>query len=220
MSDSTFEKAAAREFVNRNPSYIVSKRNATLMSKEVLKLVDEQGYDPASVFTYERAFQNCLEELEVREAEPRKSVEELSSEELSTLSPAEQDRLPDHLLRKLANYELSQRRQKPTLDEHSATLKQIFEELDVSFSPANTKIIHEWLDLRQLGYTPANIRLAILDNESRLELSETALEAMSAADYKKEVLEPKLRAAQAAQKKVESRVPYGVQSYSGWLHNQ
>jgi len=144
----------------------------------------------------------------------------MTPEELAKLSPAEQERLPDHILRKLANFELAQRRQKPTLDEHSATLKQIFEELDVAFSPGNTKIVAEWMNSRELGFSPANIRMAILDNESRLEPSEQVIQSMSAEEYKKAVLDPKLRAARAAQPKPGSKVPFGVQSYSSWIHSR
>jgi hypothetical protein len=218
--NSAFATSAAKVFLQRCPSYVVNKTNSAIMAKELIRLVEEEDCDAANVDTYVRAFQNCLGELEVREPEPRKSVEEMTPEELSKLSPTEQEKLPSNLLRKLANYELTQRRQKPTLDEHSAALKNIFEELDVAFSPANTKIIHEWMDSRQLGYSPANIRLAIIDNESRLELSEQAIDQMSSAEYRKEVLEPKLRASREAQSKPQSRVPFGVQSYSSFLHNQ
>lgn len=215
-----FAKSAAKAFLERCPSYIVCQKNAKIMEKEILRLVDEQDADPGSISTYEQAFQNCFQELELREPEPRKSVEEMTGAELAKLSPTEQEKLSGDLLRKLANYELAQRKQKPVLDEYGAALKQMFEELDVAFSPANTKIINEWMDSRQLGYSPANIRLAIIDNESRLEPSEQAIEQMSSDEYREQVLKPKLQASQAAQKKVESRVPFGVQSYSGWLHNQ
>jgi len=117
-----FATAAAKTFVARNPGYVVSKKNSPIMARELIRLVEQEGAEPASVDTYVRAFQNCLQELEIREPEPRKSVEEMWPEELAALSPAEQERLPDHILRKLANYELTKRRQKPTLDEHSATL--------------------------------------------------------------------------------------------------
>jgi hypothetical protein len=218
MSDSAFATAAAKVFLERHPSYIVSPQNAKLMSEAILKLVDEENADPASVFTYERAFQDCLQLLELREPEARKSPQEMSGEELSKLSEPEKDRLPTQLFRKLADYELQQRSRKPALPDEIAMLKPLFEEQDVAFSAKNLKIVREWLDSRQLGYAEDNLRLAIITCEDQLEPSEQVLDLMSADEYRKSVVEPAFRQRRTAQPKPASRVPLGVK-YTEWLHN-
>jgi hypothetical protein len=219
MSDTSFATAAAKVFLERHPSYVVGSHNATLMSKAILRLVDSEGADPANVSTYEQAFQDCLQELELREPDQPKSVEEMSGEELLALSPDKQDRLPTHLFRKLAEYELRQRIQKPVLPEEIAMFKPLFEEQEVAFSAKNLKIVREWLDSRQLGYTDANLSLAIISCEDQLELSEQVLESMSGDEYRKTVVEPAFRKHQAEQpKRPESRVPWGVK-FTEFLHN-
>ena len=94
--NSAFATSAAKVFIQRCPSYVINKKNSAIMAKELIRLVEEENCDAASVNTYVQAYQNCLQELEVREPETRQTVEDMSAEELLQLSPAEQDRLPDH----------------------------------------------------------------------------------------------------------------------------
>jgi len=217
MSD-TFASTAAKAFVARHPSYIVNKHNAGLMSKEVIRLVDEEGYDPASISTYEVAFQNLLQELELNEPEQPKSVEEMSPEELSALPPDKQDRLPTHLFRKLAEYDLKKRWKKPEVSKHTAFLKQTFEEEGFAFSPANAAAVNKWMEERNLGFTSANIRLALADCEDNLELSEKVLSEMPADEYR-QIVEADFRKRHAEQKPRQPNWPVGFR-YTSWLHNQ
>ncbi len=218
MSDTSFATAAAKVFLERHPSYIVGSHNATRMAKAILRLVDSEGADPASVSTYEQAFQDCLQELELREPEQPKSVEEMSGEELSMLPPDKQDRLPTHIFLKLAEFELRQRSRKPALPEECAMFKPLFEGEDVAFSAKNLEIVREWMDSRQLGYTDGNFRLAIIACEEQLEPSDEVLESMSADEYRKSVVEPSFRQRRAAQSKSENSKPLGVATVQ-YLHS-
>jgi hypothetical protein len=217
-STTAFATAAAKVFLERHPSYVVGSHNADLMSKAILRLVDSEGADPANVSTYERAFQDCLQELELREPEQPKSVEEMTAEELSALPPEKQDRLPSHLLLKVANFDLNKRWKKPEASEHSQFLKETFESEGFAFSPANAKIINDWIEQRGLGFTSANLRLALADCEDKLELSEKVLNEMPADEYRKTVIEREFNQRQKEQPKREQRQPWGVK-YTEWLHN-
>jgi hypothetical protein len=218
MSDS-FASSAAREFVKRHPLYIVNKHNAGLMSKEVVRLVDEEGRDPASVFTYNEAFQNLQHELELKEVEATKSYHEMTEQELLALPAKEQDRLPADILRRVANYEMAKLRQKPQISEHTRFLTEVFEEMGIAYSPANIKIVHEWMEERKLGLTSSNIRLAICDCEDALAPSEKVLNEMSSKEFLETVVKPEHARRQSEQKPRQPNWPVGFR-YVSWLHDQ
>ena len=178
-----FATAAAKTFIERNPSYIVNPHNSKLMSKELIRLVEDEGYDPASVSSYEQAMQNCWEQLELKEPEPRKTIHEMSCEELLALPPREYEKLPSEITREVANWEMAKLREKPVLSEDAAFLTETFEDSGVAYSPDNVSTVRRWLDERNLGYTAANLRLAINANEETLYPSEKVLASMSGDEY-------------------------------------
>lgn len=214
-----FVTAAAKVFLEQHPFYILNKHNAAIMAREITRLFEQEQYDPSSVETYAKAFQNCLEELELREPEARKTVEDMSPEELLALPPKEQERLPDRILKKMANYELSQRRHKPTPSEESALLTTLFEEQGFSFSPGNAAIVGDWMKARNLGYSESNLRLAISACEVSLDPSEQRLNDMSSDEYLDAVVKPEFARKQAAQPKRESAKPWGVSTVQ-WIHSR
>lgn len=222
MSNETtnaFATAAGKVFIERHSSYIRCPENAKLMMKEVLRLVEEENSDPANVGTYERAFSNCRENLRLQEISQPKTVDEMTPEELSALPDKEKDRLSSHLLKRLANWELDQRRKRPEPSDADLILRPLFGDEGFADSTKNRAIIGGWMNKRGLGYSLSNLSLAIEACSEHLEPSPQALERMSADEYRKSIIEPEFAKKQAAQPKRESRQPWGVK-YTEWLHNQ
>ena len=186
--------------------------NSKILLAEILRLVDE-GADPSAVATYDRAFSNCWEQLTLREEETSqaKAPEELTMEEIASLSPIEQDRLPSPVLRRFANWELQQRKLRPVLSEADTIIKELFEENGFADSAKNRSTIGKWMDNKGLGYSPANLKQAIEACEPDLELSQAAIESMSSDEYKARIVDPQVREWQAKQPKPESsRIPLGM----------
>jgi hypothetical protein len=217
----SFATAAAKTFLERHPAYVVCPENSKIMSAEVIRLVDE-GADPANVATYERAFSNCLADLKLNEPPQSKSLDEMDGAELSALPDKKKDLLPDHLLKRLANYELQQRRKRPEPSEADLILRPLFAEEGSADSTKNRAIIGGWLNKRSLGYSLSNLSLAIEACSEHLEPSAQALEEMSGDEYRKSIVEPEFArklAAQAKQPRHERGNPPGF-SYVSWLHGQ
>src|ERR1700733_2527500 len=149
----SFVTAAAKTFLERHPSYIVCEENSKILPREAVRLVDEEGADPANVATYERAFSACLENLRLNEPPQSKSLDEMDGEELSALPDKKKDLLPDHLLKRLANYELQQRRKRPEPSEADLILRPLFGEEGFADSTKNRAIIGGYMNKRSLGYS-------------------------------------------------------------------
>lgn len=49
-------KAAALAWRDLCPVYVVCSKNAKVMEKEILRLVNEEGHEPESIRTYQIAF--------------------------------------------------------------------------------------------------------------------------------------------------------------------
>jgi len=218
--DSQFAINAAKYFLEKHPRYIVCPENSTILTAEILRLVDE-GADPSAVTTYDTAFSNCWEQLTLRDEAPQqKTPEELTMEEIAVLSPGEQERLPDPILRRFANWELQQRKQKPVLSETDAILKSLFESAGFADSLKNRATIGKWMDARGLLYSRGNLTQAIDACEAGLEPSEAAIESMSGDEYKARIVDPRFREWQAKQPKPEpSRFPLGVRP-TRYLHER
>jgi hypothetical protein len=215
-----FAVNAAKYFLEAHSCYIVCPENSKILTAEILRLVNE-GADPSAVTTYDRAFQNCWELLTLAEerAQP-KTPEELTNEEIAVLSPVEQERLPGPVLRRFANWELKQRKQKPVLSEADTILKELFEENGFAYSAKNKATIGGWMDARGLGYSAANLTQAIDACESGLEPSEQAIADMSSEEYKQQIVDPTFREWQAKQAQPEpSRTPLGVR-WTRYLHEK
>ncbi len=56
---SAFATAAAKVFLQRCPSYVVTKANSAIMAKELIRLVEEEDCDAANVDTYVRTFRTA-----------------------------------------------------------------------------------------------------------------------------------------------------------------
>ena len=211
---------AAKYFLEAHPRYIVCPENSKILTAEILRLVNE-GADPSAVTTYDRAFSNCWEQLTLTEerAQP-KTPEELTMEEISALSPIEQERLPGPVFRRFANWELQKRKQKPAPCETDAIIKSIFEESGFSDSAKNRSTIGKWMDDRGLGYSEANLTQAIEACESELEPSEQAIQDMSSKEYKERIVDPTFREWQGKQPTPEpGNTPLGVR-WTRYLHEQ
>jgi hypothetical protein len=217
--NTSFVTAAAKTFLERHPSYIVCEENSKRLLREAVRLVDEEGADPANVATYERAFSACLADLKLNEAPQSKPLDEMTGEELAALPDKKKDLLPDHILKRLANYEFQQRRKRPEPSEADLILLPLFTKEGFADSTKNRAIIGGYLDKRGLGYSLPNLSLAIDACSERLEPSTQALEEMSGDEYRKSIVEPEFARKQAAQPKRESSKPWGVSS-TQWLHSQ
>jgi len=226
MSDQTynydFVEAAAKEFMQQNPAYVPTAANFKKLTDEVSTLIAEENADPQTVATFTKAFHRCAGKLELKVADPIKTFDEMTVEELQTLSPKEKDKLPDHLLKRMANHELAEKRKRPQLSEVDVTLRELFSEAGYADSNVNKATVHRWMQAKQLGYSLSNLRLGIEENSDQLDLSAAALDRMSADDYKNRIVLPdfkKQQAAKAKQPTHERGNPPGF-SYVSWLHNQ
>ena len=218
-NESVWAANAAKVFIETHPRYIASQQNSEILTAEIMRLVDA-GADPSDVSTYNAAFSNVWEQLKLREEEQRKTPEELTMAEIAALLPADQDKLSSAVLRRFANWEFQQRKQRPALSEADAILTRLFQESGFAFSARNARAIKTWMDAKGLGYSEANLQLAIDANENSLEPSETAISQMSSAEYKKRIVDPQFREWQAKQPKSEpSGVPFGVRA-TRFLHER
>jgi len=212
-------KAAAQVFLELTPEYIVCPENAKILEKEIVKLVDREGFDPADVATYRKAFCRVADQLKLNEIREQKPLEEFSGEELSKLSTAEKDRLSTPLTKRLADFEFQQSRLKPEVTQEQQWARAEFEDADAAYSPANCRIVTDWLKSNGLALTPQNIRVAIIQVGEQLAPSEAYLNSLSADRYRKEVVEPEFRKQRASERKPESKLPFGIKSYADWLHS-
>lgn len=210
--------AAVRAFCQENKAYIPCEDNSRILTKEVVRLYHEENADPTSLWTYRQAFRNVADQLHLNELPEQKNPSQMTPEELSALSDTEKDRLSLPDLKRLAEWEMRQRRVRPEMSLEQQLLKQLFEDEGFAFSGRNTAVIAKWIDERHLACSEPNILSALDACEQHLEPSERALEQMSGDEYRKAVVEPEFRKRQALQPTRESRVPLGV-SFTQWLHN-
>jgi hypothetical protein len=217
--DYSFVEAAAREFMEQNPAYIATPANFRILTDEVSKLMDLENADPQSVVTFTKAFHRCSGKLELKAAEPIKSFDQFSVEELLALPAKEKDKLPDHLLKRMANHELAEKRRRPDISETDAIFRKLFGESGYADSVKNRALLGKWMNRRNLGCSLLNLQLGIEECSEHLEPSEQALEQMSADEYRKSVVEPEFARKKAAPKPRERNFPAGTR-YTSFLHNQ
>lgn len=212
-----FVISAAKYFLEKHPRYIVCPENSKVLTAEILRLVDE-GADPTAIPTYDAAFANCREQLTLKEYQPPKTPDELTMEEIAALSPVDQERLPNPVLRRFVNWELQQRRPKPTLPDYEATVRPLFEDAGFAYSAKNIAVLKQWMDTAGLAYSEENIAQAFDVCGADFDPSEAAIESMSGDEYKERIVDPKFREWQAQQPKPEqSRIPLGVRT-TRYLH--
>jgi hypothetical protein len=214
-----FVESAAKECMEQNPAYIATPANYKVLTDEITKLIDEENADPQNVVTYQKAFHRCSGRLELKVAEPIKSFDQLRIEELLALPAKEKDKLSDHLLRRMANHELAEKRRRPDISETDAIFRELFGESGCADSVKNRAILGGWINKRNLSCSLANLQLGIEACSEHLEPSAQALEEMSGDEYRKSIVEPEFARKQAAQPKRENPKPWGVSS-TQWLHSQ
>ena len=218
-----FAQSAAALFVSRHPEYKVVPENWEVM-RSALEELHNAGYDMRATTTYETAFENCRDRLQLQETAPATalSYDELSMEQLAALSPKELDRVPDRVLRKLASWEATQR-MKPQPSDTDLMLKELFQSHGLADSAFNKAKVAKFMDEHGLDYSLENLTSVIQqlrDHPPGLEVSDAVVENLDSETYKNVVVIPEWKEQQAKQPKPEpSRVPIGVR-YTSWLHNQ
>jgi len=209
-------KAAALAFREICPAYVVCPENAKIMEKEILRLVNEEGHEPESIRTYQIAFANVWDQLQLNDPSEKKRPEDLTPEELFALTEAEKEHLPTRLLKQLAEYEFKQQRVKPQLSEEVELLQSVFADEGFAYNDHNRRTVNKWLTDRDLAFSVHNIRQGIAQSENALTPSEEVIESLSADEYKQQILDPEFRKARAAQTK--RNFPAGVR-FSRYLHD-
>lgn len=211
-------KAAARAWRELCPVYIACPQNAKIMEKELLRLVNEEGHEPESIQTYQIAFANVWEQLQLNEPSEKKRPEDMTPEDLFALPEPEKENLPSHLLKRLAEFELKQRRAKPQLSEELELLQSIFADEGFAYDDHNRGTVNKWLTDRNLAFTVQNIRQGIAQHENDLSPSEEVIDALTADEYKQQILDPEFRKARTAQAPRERNFPEGTR-FSRYLHD-
>jgi hypothetical protein len=212
-------KAAALAWRDICPTYIACPENAKIMEKEILRLVNEEGHEPESIRTYQIAFANVWDELKLNEPSEKKRPEAMTPEELFALPEPEKENLPSHLLKRLAEFELKQRRAKPQLSKELELLQSVFADEGFAYNDHNRRTVNKWLTDRNLAFTVHNIRQGIAQHENDLSPSEEVIDSLTADEYRDQILKPAFRKEQAAQAPRERNFPEGVR-FSRYLHEQ
>jgi hypothetical protein len=215
-----FVESAAKEFMEQNPAYLATPANYKVLTDEITKLIDEENADPQNVATYQKAFHRCSGKLELKAAEPIKSFDQFSVEELLALPAREKDKLPDHLLKRMANHEFAEKRRRPDISETDAIFRELFGESGYADSVKNRAILGGWINKRNLGCSLANLQLGIEACSEHLEPSEHALEKMSADQYARQIVFPEFKKRWASAPKTTERGNPPGTNYVSWLHGQ
>jgi hypothetical protein len=234
---------ACQVFLQRTPQYDPTPGNSRILVGELIRLSEEEGLDAASVSTVEQAFENKKHLLKLKDLPPveqplestlayfsQEYFRELSAEEkealgirLSALSPRERDGLPDHLARFLVSFEFKKSREPKTLDPATEILLPLFVELGYSDSVRNRAIVGGWLASRTLEITLDNLQLALDETKEHLDLSEAAIDRLSAKDYKARILDPAIKKDRAEKEKQPKRQREGPPpgfDYVCWVNGQ
>lgn len=202
-------KSAAVVFTELTPQYVVCPENSVLMLTEIERLVNENGDDPCAVSTYLQAFStlNAAGKLKLQDS-PRSEPEP----DLEHMSAAEYKRrvvVPE--------WQSRQKKTEPPSEEQK-TLQTLFESHGLALSPYNLKLVTEFMNRRGLEYSVSNLETAI--EHLNLEVSDAVVESLPADVYRKVVVEPEFRERQSKEPTPQPDRPFGVKSWSSYIHNR
>jgi hypothetical protein len=202
-------KSAAVTFTELNPQYVICPENSALMLTEIQRLVDEKGADPCAVTTYQQAFSTLNAEGKLKLQEPPRSEPEPDLERMSAAEFKRRVVLPE--------WQSRQKKAEPPSEEHK-TLQTLFESHGLALSPYNLKLVTGFMNARGLEYSVANLETAI--EHLNLEVSDAVVESLPADVYRKVVVEPEFRERQSKEPTPQPDRPFGVKSWSSYIHNR
>jgi len=187
---------AALEFMAAEPAFIATEENSAVI---VEYLQQHFELDPCDIRSYHHAFAACRSRLRLEH--------QMSSEEYrrSVVVPA-----------------WRKQQQKPQPSDVDLFLKKLFEERGFRDSVKNRAAVSEYMREHDLDYSEENLGrvLQTLSEYPGLEPSDDAIEKMPSSEYRK-ILEKQFREWQAEQPQPKpSQRPFGIRSYSDWLHSQ
>jgi len=189
---------AALEFMAQRPEFIAIPSNSKII---VEYLQNHPELEPTEINSYHQAFRACHDSLRF---EHQMSAEEFKQ---AVVIPAWQKR----------------QRDKPKPSEVDVMLKEIFESRGFRDSVKNRAAVNQYLreqNIEDFSLEDLGRAVETLGDCLTLELSEDAIERMPSHIYKK-VVEQEFRDRQAKQPQPQpSERPFGVRSWSEWIHSK
>jgi len=188
---------AALAFMAAEPAFIAIPTNSKVI---VEYLESHPELEPIETASYHQAFRECHDRLRF---EHQMSAEEFKQ---AVVIPT-----------------FRKQQQKPQPSKSDLTLKDLFESRGFRDSVKNRAAVNQYLRENNVeDYSLENLSRAVetLGNCLALELSDAAIEHMPSHIYKK-VVEQEFRERQQKQPQPQpSERPFGVRSWSEWIHNK
>ncbi len=189
---------AALAFMAAEPAFIAIPEN----SKAIVEYLENHPeLPPIEIASYQQAFRACHDRLRF---EHQMSAEEFKR---AVVIPAWQKKQQD----------------KPKLSEIDVTLKDLFESRGFRDSLKNRAAVNQYLRENNVeDFSLENLSRAVetLGDCLTLELSDAAIEQMPSDIYRKHI-EQEFRERQAKQPTPQpSERPFGVRSWSEWIHSK
>jgi hypothetical protein len=187
---------AALAFMTAEPAFVAIPENSKVI---VEYLESHPELNPVEMNSYQQAFRACRDRL-------RFEHQMTSSEFLkAVVVPA-----------------WRKQQQKPRPSDVDVFLKRLFEGRGIGDSTRNRALVSQYMREHNLDYSEENLTRVIetLSEYPGLEPSDDAIEKMPSSEYKK-IVEKQFREWQAEQPQPKpSERPFGIRSYSDWLHSR
>jgi hypothetical protein len=193
---------------NETPQYQLCPENSGQM---IAYLQEHPELDVTEVSSYQQAFNALNSQGKIKLQEPPRSEPEPDLESMSAAEYKRRVVVPEW-----------QSRQKPKSEpsEEERTLKHLFESQGLAASAYNTKLVADFMNTRGLDYSVANLETAIEHLRGSLEVSDAVVERLPADVDRKVVVEPEFRERQSKQPTPKRDRPFGVKSWSSYIHSR